>query len=139
MTFLLKAAMESDGWSFSAFNSRAFQGRPSNHCRNVPRSSYCGFLHPRHLAITYTFTLSGEASLHWGHSANRGAVVVSLNSVQIARRNARGSQTTSFSVSPGDVLEIKEIGASVINIRGLTITPSIFNDGAERPPNIFLR
>jgi len=122
--FSSKSAMMSNGWSFSGAEfGREFLNTPSApFCTDVPSTSYCGFMHPSDLTLSYTFATSGNAELDWGQSWDGGSVVVLKNGAQIASRNSRGRETTTFSVSSGDVLEVKEVNVSVINIHGLTVT-----------------
>jgi len=101
-----------------------FLTMPSHFCTGVPSTSYCGFAFPGELKLTYTISVSGTVSFDWGHSWWGGSVVVLKNGAEIERLNSRGRQTSTFSAVAGDVLEIKEIDTSVINIHGLTITPT---------------
>merc|ERR1712038_1261000 len=123
--FSSRANMIAAGWTF--VNEQPgfdFLTMPSHFCTDVPSTSYCGFAWPGELKLTYTISVSGIVSFDWGHSWWGGSVVVLKNGVELERLNSRGRQTTRFSAAAGDILEIKEINTSVINIHGLTITPT---------------
>jgi len=123
--FSSRANMVAAGWTF--VNEQPgfdFLTMPSHFCTDVPSTSYCGFAWPGELKLTYTISVSGTVSFDWGHSWWGGSVVVLKNGVEIERLNSRGRQTSRFAAVAGDVLEIKEIDTSVINIHGLTITPT---------------
>merc|ERR1719499_1822016 len=130
--FSSKAAMISDGWVFvNEHPGFDFIGaRPSHFCAGVPEKSFCGFAHPAELALQYTFSTAGKAVFEWGQSWNGGSVVVYKNGIEIDSRSMNGAQTTELDVSAGDILEIRELGISVINIHSLTIT-STANGAAD--------
>jgi len=123
--FSSRANMVAAGWTFvNEQPGLDFLTMPSHFCTGVPSTSYCGFAFPGELKLTYTISVSGTVSFDWGHSWWGGSVVVLKNGAEIERLNSRGRQTSRFSAAAGDVLEIKEIDTSVINIHGLTITPT---------------
>merc|ERR1712038_665184 len=129
--FSSKAAMISDGWVFVNEHPGLdfIAQRPSHFCSGVPDESFCGFAFPAELALQYTFSTTGKAVLEWGQSWAGGSVNVYKNGIEIDSRFPVGAQTTEFDVSAGDMLEIRELGISVINIHSLTIT-SVGNGAA---------
>jgi len=122
--FSSKAAMISDGWVFVNEHPGLdfIATRPSHFCQGVPDASFCGFAFPAELALQYTFSTTGKAVFDWGQSWAGGSVRIYKNGVEIDSRFSNGAQTTEFDVSTGDVLEIRELGITVINIHSLTIT-----------------
>ena len=114
--------MEKDGWVFN-WNDRFVFAPGPEFCSGVPATSYCGFRSPNHGKISYTFSGSGTATFVWGMSWDTGSVHVRINNVEIASRSTRGTESTTFSYGPNDVLEIEELNVSVINIHSLTMTP----------------
>ena len=118
-----KTEMESRGWSFSWNDAYVWRPNLAQYCGNVPLKSYCGFQYPGDGEISYTFTTSGRGNLSYGHSGNVGSVIVSLNDEDIGSRNSRGTSDIQFDHSVGDVLRIKELQSSVINIHSLCTNP----------------
>ena len=121
--FSSKEAMESNGWVFNLDGDHVFV-RGGKFCRNVLSTSYCGFVHPQDLTLSYTFSYSGTANLQYGQSWDKGSVHVKKNNEEIDSRSSRGSSNTTFAFSLGDVLHIIELGASVINIHKLSLQKS---------------
>ena len=115
--------MESRGWSFSWNDAYVWRPNLAQYCGNVPLKSYCGFQYPGDGEISYTLTTSGRATLSYGHSGNVGSVIVYLNDEEISSRNSRGSSDIQFDHSVGDVLRIKELQSSVINIHSFCTNP----------------
>ena len=107
--------MENNGWVFNLDGPNVFI-RGGKFCRDVLSTSYCGFVHPKDLTLSYTFSYSGIATLQYGQSFDSGSVHVKKNNEEIDSRSSRGSSTITFAFSSGDVLHIMELGGSVINI-----------------------
>ena len=117
--------MESKGWSFSWNDDYVF--RPEgDFCDNVPLTSYCGFkANKAEGVISYTFSYPGTAVLSYGHSWAKGTVRVDLNHQKLGLRRARGTSDIVFNYSAGDILQIMEKDASVINIHYLCNSPFV--------------
>jgi hypothetical protein len=119
--FSSKAAMEKEGWIFSHNDKNVFiQG--GKFCKDLPVTSYCGFMHPGDLMVSYKFSYSGSATLKYGRSFAFGCVQVKKNNVKIASRCSPGSSITTFAFISGDVIQLVEVDRSVINIHFLTLT-----------------
>merc|ERR1712117_579926 len=139
--FSSKAAMISDGWKFVNEHPGLdfIATRPSHFCQGVPDASFCGFAFPAELALQYTFSTTGKAVFDWGQSWAGGFIRLYKNGIEIDSRFSNGAQTTEFDVSMGDVLEIRELGITVINIHSLTITsngngaPDANSDDSSNP------
>ena len=112
--------MEKEGWVFN-WNDQYVISPDSTYCQNVPSTSYCGFRYPGDGMISYTFSYSGTATLEYGQSWDTGSVHIMKNDEEIDSRINRGSSSTTFDFSSGDVLQIKELGNSVINIDKLSL------------------
>ena len=119
--------MESAGWVFSwTDGTREFW--PTGHfCTGVLTSSYCGYKYPGVGMISFTFSASGTGTLSYGPSWDSGSVHVYMSNVELGSRSTRGTSNLNFRYSPGDVLQIKELGDSVINIHSLCVSPGIHN------------
>lgn len=130
--FNSKAEMESDGWGFSGSHASGWEfidplnsAARSQWCSDLPTDAYCGFLPgSEKLSVSYTFSKSGSATIQWGTTLP-GQLQLLLNSIILNTRNEIGQQLDSFQFAAGDILEVKEIGASVINIYELTIESSV--------------
>ena len=120
--FSSKNAMESDGWTFNWNDQNVFLSG-QKYCKNVPSTSYCGFSSTGDGIITYKFFKAGTAKLIYGQSSDQGSVNVRKNNMVIDFLSSRGESTTIFDYASGDVLQIEEIGESVINIHSMTLTP----------------
>jgi hypothetical protein len=101
----------------------------------VPSTSYCGYRHPSDLEISFLFSDSGRGKLNYGHSWRAGTVNVYINNKEIGAIKARGSSTISFDYSSGDVLQIKELSASVINIHSLCLGGALPDGNSEPATN----
>ena len=123
--FSSKNAMESNGWAFS-WNDKYVFWPVAKYCDGVPSESYCGFMTPGDGVISYTFSASGTGTLKYGQSWHKGSVHVYMNNVELGSRSTRGSSNVMIRYSAGDVLQIKELRASVINIHSLCVSPGIY-------------
>ena len=125
--FSSKHAMETNGWTFDWNDEMLFWPKGS-FCNGIPPTSYCGF---RAAAadglISYTFSASGTANLSFGTSWDDGSVHIYVNNDELGSRNTRGISNLSFDYSPGDVLQIKDNGRSVINIHSLCMSSGLFS------------
>ena len=132
--------MENAGWTFSDKSDNKVHIRLPNptFCKDVPSTSYCGFISPGDLMLSYTFSYTGIAKLKYGHSWKSGCVLVKKNNVEIDSRCSRGVSTTTFAFSSGDVLQIIEApfatgkGQSIMNIHSLEL-----NTAGTRKSNIY--
>ena len=119
--------MKNNGWIFNdIFNKDAsvYNANAAEYCKDVPSTSYCGYAWPGDLMISYVFSYSGIATLHYGQSWIYGSIRVKKNNVEIDSRSTQGSSTTEFVFSSGDVLQIVEHDQTVINIHSLTLRKS---------------
>ena len=112
--------MEKEGWVFHWDDVYAFSPG-SKYCKGVPSTSYCGFKSPGDGMLSYTFSYFGIATLKYGQSFDTGSVRVKKNNIDINARNFRGSSDVKFTFTPSDVLQILEVGSSVMNIHKLTL------------------
>lgn len=88
--------------------------------------------------VSYTFSASGTGTLSYGQSWHRGSVHVYMNNEELGSRNTRGTSDLEIVFGPGDVLQIKELGDSIINIHSLCLT---FNEGeysSQHPQTVYI-
>ena len=113
--------MEDNGWTFSSNSATVFTANRAYYCKDVPSTSYCGYRAGGDLTISYTFSFSGTATIQYGQSWDHGSVLIMKNNEEMDSMGVRGSSTTMFAFTWGDVLEIVEHGNSVANLHKLTL------------------
>ena len=119
--FSSQEAMESIG--LVSDNNFEFSTDPL-FCKDVPSTSYCGYKYPGDGTLSYTFSYSGIATLRYGQSVDQGSVHVKKNDEEIDSISSLGTSIITFAFSPNDVLQIVEMGDSVINIHHVAIKRS---------------
>ena len=127
--FSSKEAMERNGWSFmdiggGKWSEDSVFSSGDKFCKDVTSASYCGYKYPGDGVVSYTFPYPGTATLMYGQSWDTGSVHVKKNGKEIDSRRTRGSSSVTFDFTSGDILNIVELGNSVINIHQLTLTRS---------------
>ena len=116
--------MESKGWVFDWNDKYVFRPKGLlDFCLNVPSTSYCGFRHPGDGEISFIFSTNGKGTLTYGQSWARGSVHVYMNNQELGSTKSFTTSSISFEYSSGNVLRIKELGSSVINIHSLCTSP----------------
>ena len=120
--FTSKETMESKGWSFNWNDENVFASGDER-CKRVPKNSYCGYRKDGQGTISYTFRngSSGVATLRYGQSSDKGSVSITKNDIVMESRNTRGDSKISLEYAAFDVLQIDQLGESVINIHSLTL------------------
>ena len=71
--------------------------------------------------IKTTLRKCGKAKLKFGNCYGHGYVVAKLNGRQVGRANAHQSKKIVFAFKDGDILELSDIGSSIIQFDDLNI------------------
>ena len=107
------------GWKFTGFTDTVHNHVKYHRCSRYKKNwfGWCG----GHCSGTIKTTLRkcGKARLKFGNCAKRGYVVAKLNGRQVGRANAYQSKTIVFAFKDGDILELSDIGISIIEFDDL--------------------
>ena len=109
------------GWQFIRIEDSVHRHRRYLRCSRSRRNwwGWCGGRCSG--TIRTTLRKCGKAILKFGNCSNAGYVVAKLNGRQVGRANPYQSKTIVFAFKDGDILELTDIGISIIEFDDLNI------------------